>query len=254
MTILAIDAARGGFSCAVVRDGTPIATSVVDAKSALECGLGAIADVLAKAGAGRGDLDRVAVGIGPGSFTGVRIAISYAKSLALAWQLPLVGVDTFDALEAGIEVPESGLLTAVRGRTGVVSVRLMLRGEQFRASGYVADAIGEITAHGQPGLVLGDTQDVLPALAERGLNVQTITPKFDPSALGVAAAAALREPAASAHAVRADSASSPRHESRQLRRPRGAMAVARHRGATRIGGPAKRGARSRGRSAVQNEA
>ncbi|HET7812856.1 MAG TPA: tRNA (adenosine(37)-N6)-threonylcarbamoyltransferase complex dimerization subunit type 1 TsaB [Candidatus Baltobacteraceae bacterium] len=204
MTILAIDAARGGFSCAVVRDGTPIATSVVDAKSALERGLSAVADVLAKAGAGRSDLDRVAVGIGPGSFTGVRIAISYAKSLALAWQLPLVGVDTFDALEAGIEVPESGLLTAVRGRTGVVSVRLTLRGEQFRASGYVADAIGEITAHGQPGLVLGDTQDVLPALAERGLNVQTITPKFDPSALGVAAAAALREPAASAHAVRAD--------------------------------------------------
>lgn len=212
MTILSIDAARGGFSCAVVRDGTPIATDVVDAKSALERGLGAVADTLAKAALDRSALDRIAVGIGPGSFTGVRIAISYAKSLALAWDLPLVGVDTFDALEAGLEIPEC-LLTVVRGRTGVVSVRLTQAGRQFRASGYVADVIAqchpEIGCHpeasgGHNLSLLGDTQDVLPALAERGWNVQIISPTFDLSALSVAAAAAAREPAASAHAVRAD--------------------------------------------------
>lgn len=205
MTILAIDAARGGFSCAVVRDAMPIATTVVDAKSALERGLGAVAETLAKARVDPSALDRIAVGIGPGSFTGVRIAISYAKSLALAWGLPLVGVDTFDALEAGLGVPAGSLLTVVRGRTGVVSVRLTQDGQQFRASGYVADAIGGIAGacRGEVTL-LGDTQDVLPAVAERGWNVQTISAQFDPPAIGVAAAAAAREPAASAHAVRAD--------------------------------------------------
>jgi tRNA threonylcarbamoyladenosine biosynthesis protein TsaB len=45
-----------------------------------------------------GELDAVAVSKGPGSYTGLRIGVSSAKGLAYAWDLPLIGVDTLDAL------------------------------------------------------------------------------------------------------------------------------------------------------------
>ncbi|EON78487.1 Putative metal-dependent protease [Lunatimonas lonarensis] len=45
-----------------------------------------------------GEMDAIAVSKGPGSYTGLRIGVSSAKGLAYAWDLPLIGVDTLDAL------------------------------------------------------------------------------------------------------------------------------------------------------------
>jgi tRNA threonylcarbamoyladenosine biosynthesis protein TsaB len=46
-------------------------------------------------------LDGIAAGVGPGSYTGVRIAVSVAKTLAWAWKLPIAGVSTLEALAVG---------------------------------------------------------------------------------------------------------------------------------------------------------
>jgi tRNA threonylcarbamoyladenosine biosynthesis protein TsaB len=54
-------------------------------------------DVLVAAGLGLGDVDLIAVSIGPGSFTGLRIGLSVAKGLALATGLPVAGVPTLEA-------------------------------------------------------------------------------------------------------------------------------------------------------------
>lgn len=205
-TVLGIDGGLGGFSAAVLRGDETLAAIELPGNVALEQGLAAIRMAMQQAGVTPSSLDGIAVGIGPGGFTGVRIAISYAKSLALGWGRPLTGISSFDALEAGLRVDAAaGLLTVVHGRPGVVSARLRKGGQERRASGYVGDVLDELaTALGGSVAVLGDSEDVIAALGERGVDVQRLTRVIEPAALAIAAVAMQREPARSLHEVRAD--------------------------------------------------
>jgi tRNA threonylcarbamoyladenosine biosynthesis protein TsaB len=62
----------------------------------------AVAEVMERAGLEFGDLDAIAVGVGPGMFTGLRIGIATARGLASASELPLRPVSSLAALAAGI--------------------------------------------------------------------------------------------------------------------------------------------------------
>jgi tRNA threonylcarbamoyladenosine biosynthesis protein TsaB len=59
------------------------------------------AELMAQAGVGVGQLQRIAVIVGPGSFAGVRVGVAFARGLALALEIPVAGVTSLEALGAG---------------------------------------------------------------------------------------------------------------------------------------------------------
>src|SRR5581483_10097769 len=97
MLTLAFDTATDVATVAVVRDGELLGEARSRAAAVL-----ADADELLRAASLRPrDLDLLAVGVGPGSFTGVRIGLAAARGLALALDLRVAGVSTLAALAAG---------------------------------------------------------------------------------------------------------------------------------------------------------
>jgi tRNA threonylcarbamoyladenosine biosynthesis protein TsaB len=78
-------------------------------------------DLMAEAGLGWSDLGRMAVGTGPGNFTGVRIAVAAARGLALAAGRPALGVTRLEALAHGLPRPLTVIEDARRGEAYVQS-------------------------------------------------------------------------------------------------------------------------------------
>jgi len=94
MLILAFDTATGVATSALVDGDELLGERVSRAQTLLED----VDALLRQGGAHPGDLDALAIGIGPGSFTGVRIGLAVARGLALALDLPGAGVSTLAAL------------------------------------------------------------------------------------------------------------------------------------------------------------
>jgi tRNA threonylcarbamoyladenosine biosynthesis protein TsaB len=121
-----------------------------------------IEEALAAAGVGWNRLERIAVGVGPGGFTGLRLGVATARALSQARGLPLVGVSSLAALAAaaheGVRPFESG---AEGSDPPVVAVIDARRGEVFAASagsfGPVALAPDALADRLEPGtLAVGD--------------------------------------------------------------------------------------------------
>jgi tRNA threonylcarbamoyladenosine biosynthesis protein TsaB len=205
-----MDGALGAFSAAVARDGRVAAAAREPGNVALERGLVLVQRVLAQSGVSSDALDRLAVGVGPGSFTGLRIAITYAKSLATVWRRSLVPLSSFDLLEYGGDFER--VLSVVVGRPGVISARYRNGNEICRASGRIAEVLSAVLPpsaseprRGRSELdVVGAPKDVLDALAERGIQVRSVDPAVTPAAAAAALAACSRAPSETIHEVHAD--------------------------------------------------
>ena len=103
MLLLALDTATPAVTVALHNGQRVVASSsTVDARRHGELLAPAIARVLAASGADRRDLSHIAVGVGPGPFTGLRVGVMTARTLGAALDVPVHGVCTLDVLAAAV--------------------------------------------------------------------------------------------------------------------------------------------------------
>lgn len=100
--ILQLETATTSCSVALAQDGKTIAFKELSERNAHASHMTLfIQDVLKDAGKTMDQLEAVAVSSGPGSYTGLRIGISTAKGLCYALNIPLIGIETLEAMAAG---------------------------------------------------------------------------------------------------------------------------------------------------------
>jgi tRNA threonylcarbamoyladenosine biosynthesis protein TsaB len=124
-------------------------------------------EVLAEGGLVWGDLKALAVGTGPGNFTGVRIAVAAARGLALGLEIPAVGVTRLEALAYGLSRPLTVIEDARRGEVyvqafdhaGAGIARLAQAGEPVA---------GPVTGSGAGPDALAPTMPLVEAIARIG--------------------------------------------------------------------------------------
>jgi tRNA threonylcarbamoyladenosine biosynthesis protein TsaB len=154
MRILAFDCAGAQCAAAILAHDRIAATKRIEAERGhAQLLIPLLVELLATVGLDFADIDRLAVTTGPGSFTGIRVALAAAHGLALAVDKPIIGVTVFEALAAsvadrGISAPR--LLVAIDSRRAELFVQLF-------------DATGQ--ALGEPAML---APDAIPAWAGPG--------------------------------------------------------------------------------------
>ncbi|MGN6514107.1 MAG: tRNA (adenosine(37)-N6)-threonylcarbamoyltransferase complex dimerization subunit type 1 TsaB [Lysobacteraceae bacterium] len=132
MRLLAFETATEACSVALWLDGEVRERFEVAPRRHAELALPWAEALLAEAGIAKAQLDAVAVGRGPGAFTGVRLAIALGQGIALGLDRPLLPVSTLAALAA--DAPGERVLAAIDARMGEVYLGAFAReGDALRA-------------------------------------------------------------------------------------------------------------------------
>lgn len=99
MKILSVECSAGPASCAIIDNDTIIASAQVNAKlTHSQTLMPMILNMLNNSCTNLSDIDKIAIAVGPGSFTGLRIGISAVKGLATPNDIPCVAVSTLEAM------------------------------------------------------------------------------------------------------------------------------------------------------------
>jgi len=196
MNILALDTSMGACSAAVLRDdGAGRALIARDAEMArghAEALMPMVAEVMAEAKLRFDELDLIAATQGPGSFTGVRIAIAAALGLALVTRAKLYGTDSLTvmarvALAAGTE-PKGPFAVAADARRGMLYFGLYNEtGQRLDGPLLIApdDAVDLLPI--APSVAVGSGAALLAeAGARRGKRIEAKLPELQPSAAALA--------------------------------------------------------------------
>ncbi len=138
MLVLGIETSSAVGTVALTRDGTPVSDRTISVDMAHSGNLlSSMEALLESSGITVQDLDAVAVGVGPGSYTGVRVGIAFAKGLAYGLKAPVVGVCSFESM-----------LYEHRGFTGVICtlVDAKMGGTYWAAYRWDGEEIGVVQA------------------------------------------------------------------------------------------------------------
>jgi len=152
MNLLAIETATEACSVAVICGQNVLQRFELAPRRHAELVLPWAELLLAEAALPRHGLDAIAIGIGPGAFTGVRLAVALGQGLALALDRPLIGVSTLAVLAAGANGATAGdcVFASIDARMGEVY-----------AAAYCMDADGLPQAQG-PAQLAGPASILLP--------------------------------------------------------------------------------------------
>ena len=156
MLLLGIDTATAATTVAV-HDGSAVVAEVttVDARRHAEVLGPAVADVVRRAGAQMRDLTAIVVGVGPGPYTGLRVGVATATSLADALAVPAYGVCTHDVLAH--QVGPGGELTVMTDARRREVFWATYTADGVRRSGPSVNRPAEVDVHGRavgPGALL----------------------------------------------------------------------------------------------------
>lgn len=143
MRILAIDTATEACSAALWNEGSTSAHFELCPREHTQRILPIVQDILTESGVSLTDLDALAFGRGPGSFTGVRIGIGIAQGLALGAELPMIGVSTLATMAQGAWRKQGAtrVLAAIDARMGEVYWAEYQRDEQGVWRGEETEAV-----------------------------------------------------------------------------------------------------------------
>lgn len=205
-TLLAIETAGSACSAAVGRGPVVLAAE----RRAMRYGhaealLPMIDRVVAASGVSRAALDRVAVAVGPGGFTGIRVGLGAAQGIALALKARLIGVTSFAVVAAALPTGPGAALVALDSRRDDLYVQLFNRSSGLALSepaavmpAALAEHVGVIAADSAL-LLAGDIAEIAAAALADRFDTE-IAVESAPDARGVLAAALrqiAREPAGS---------------------------------------------------------
>lgn len=167
MKILSLDTAMAACSAAVIDTESPL--PLAEAYVAMERGHAEamppmVAEVMAASGLAFSDINRIAVTTGPGTFTGVRIGLAFARGLGLALGIPVIGIDSLSAIAAN-ETALAALLVISDARNNEVyaaqfdAERKLISGPEVTTAALASEGLSPDT------LVLGTAASALVAAA-----------------------------------------------------------------------------------------
>jgi tRNA threonylcarbamoyladenosine biosynthesis protein TsaB len=190
LIVLALDTALNACSVAIVADSRPRAGLREQmARGQAERIAPMVREAAKEAGASLHEIDRIAVTIGPGSFTGVRVGLAFARGLALALRKPCVGLTTLEVL--ALEAGEEGLRGAIIDTPGALYAAVYEDGREILAPVRIerADASRVLAAacDGRPLMLRGPGASQTAGLFDNAIGVDTVSP--DAKALALRALA-----------------------------------------------------------------
>lgn len=146
MNLIAIETATESCSAALSCDGRVIERSEIAPRRHAELILPMIESLLAEAGMSRRQLDAIAVGRGPGAFTGVRLGISVAQGLALGLDVPVLPVSSLAALAQDAPHGTAAILAVIDARMGEVYAGAFRRASNGRVAAIDEESVARADA------------------------------------------------------------------------------------------------------------
>jgi tRNA threonylcarbamoyladenosine biosynthesis protein TsaB len=175
MRILAVETSTRAGGVAALDGERVVGVSLLNISLTHSERLMAMVDrLLADCGFTLDQLDGLAVSVGPGSFTGLRVGIAAVKGLALATGLPVAAVPTLDALAAALPFCRRAVCPVLDARKGEVYVSLYrsANGTMARRWDYLALPPAQAAARIEsPAVLLGDAAEACLALVPAGADV-----------------------------------------------------------------------------------